>query len=45
MLLKYSDYISESVVFKLLLESEVVFSKKFTNILSAMKDSEVAKNI
>jgi hypothetical protein len=35
-ILKYGDYISEKVVYDLLLESKVVYSKKFVNLLSRM---------
>jgi hypothetical protein len=44
-LLKYNDYITEKVAYKLLLESKVVFSKKFVNLLTKMKTNKVASNL
>jgi hypothetical protein len=35
-ILKYGDYISEKVVYDLLLESKVIYSKKFINLLTRM---------
>ena len=34
---RYTDYISEKAIYDLLLESKVVYSKKFINLLSKMK--------
>jgi hypothetical protein len=44
-ILKYSDFLSEKVIYQLLLESKVVFSEKFINILNKMKDNEIAKRL
>jgi hypothetical protein len=44
MLLKYSDYISEKVVNDMLLESRVVYSNSFLNLLNKM-DNKVAKEL
>ena len=35
-ILKYGDYISEKAVYELLLESKVVYSKKFINLLNIL---------
>lgn len=44
-LLKYSDYISEKVVYDLLLESKLVYSKKFVGFLTKMKGNAIAKKL
>lgn len=44
-LLKYNDYISEKVIYTLLLESKLVYSKKFIGFLSKMKDNPIAKKL
>ena len=44
-ILKYEDYLSESKIQELLLESKVIFSKKFINILSKMKSNKIASNV
>lgn len=44
-LLKYNDYITEKVAYELLLESKVVFSKKFVNLLNKMKSNKVASEL
>lgn len=44
-ILKYNDYISEKVVYDLLLESKLVYSKKFISFLNKMKDNPVAKKL
>lgn len=44
-LLKYNDYITEKVAYEFLLESKVIFSKKFTNLLTKMKSNKVASNL
>lgn len=41
-ILKYEDYISEKAVYELLLESKVVYSKKFINLLNKMKANKLA---
>lgn len=44
-LLKYDDYISEKVIYDLLLESKLVYSKKFIGFLSKMKDNPISKKL
>jgi hypothetical protein len=44
-ILKYEDYISEKVVYELLLESKVVYSKKFINLLNKMKANKLATQL
>jgi len=44
-ILKYGDYISEKVVYELLLESKVVYSKKFINLLNKMKANKLATQL
>lgn len=44
-ILKYEDYISEKAVYKLLLESKVVYSKKFINLLNKMKANKLANQL
>ena len=44
-ILKYGDYISEKVVYDLLLESKVVYSKKFINLLTRMKSNKLASQL
>ena len=44
-LLKYNNYISEKVIYDLILESKLVYSKKFVNFLSKMKDNPIAKKL
>jgi len=44
-LLKYNDYITEKMAYELLLESKVIFSKKFTNLLTKMKSNKVASDL
>jgi hypothetical protein len=44
-ILKYLDYISESKVYEILLESKVIYSKKFINILSRMKSNKIASDV
>jgi hypothetical protein len=41
-LLKYEDYLLESIISELILESKVVYSNKFMNILKKMKTNKVA---
>ena len=43
--LRYGDYISEKVVYELLLESKVVFSKGFVEILTKMRDNIIASQL
>lgn len=44
-ILKYQDYITESKVYEFLLESKVVYSKKFINIISRMKSNKIASQV
>lgn len=44
-LLKYNEYLTEKVVYNLLLESKLVFSNKFINILSKMKSNKLASEL
>ncbi len=44
-ILKYGDYISENKVYEILLESKVIYSKKFINILSRMKSNKIASQV
>lgn len=44
-LLKYNDYLSESILFELIIESKVVYSTKFMNILKKMKTNNVAQTL
>ena len=44
-ILKYGDYISEKAVYELLLESKVVYSKKFINLLNKMKANKLATQL
>lgn len=41
-LLRYNDYITEKVAYELLLESKVVFSKKFVNLLTKMNSNKIS---
>lgn len=45
MILKYSDYINEKMVYDMILESKVVYSKRFINILQKMKTNKLAANL
>ena len=42
---RYTDYISEKAIYDLLLESKVVYSKKFINLLSKMKSNSIASQL
>jgi len=42
---KYGDYISEKAVYELLLESKVIYSKKFINLLNKMKANKLATQL
>ena len=41
-ILKYNDYLSEKVAYELILESKVIYSKKFVNLLNKMKSNKLA---
>jgi len=45
MILKYNQYLSEKVVYDLLLESKVVYSKKLVNLLTRMKSNKLASEL
>jgi len=44
-MLSYYEYINESQIYQLLLESKLIFSKKFINILHKMRDDKVANSL
>ena len=44
-MLKYGEFINEKVLYDLLLESKVVYSSKFINVLHKMKDNKLAKKL
>jgi hypothetical protein len=44
-LLKYNDFLIEGLIYNLLLESKVIYSSKFLNILNKMKDNKVSKEL
>lgn len=44
-ILKYGDYITEKAAYEMILESKVVFSKKFVNLLNRMKGNKIANSI
>jgi len=44
-IIKYGDYISEKLAYELLLESKVVYSKKFINLLNKMKSNKLATQL
>lgn len=44
-ILKYNDYISEKVICELLLESKLIYSKKFISFLSKMSSNPIAKKL
>lgn len=44
-MLKYGEFINEKVLYDLILESKVVYSSKFINILHKMKDNKLAKKL
>lgn len=42
---KYDDYITEKLIFDMLLESKVVFSDKFLNVLNGIKDDKISNEL
>ena len=44
-LVKYSEFINESKIYELLLESKVVYSKKLVNLLTKMKSNKLASEL
>ena len=41
-ILKYNDYLSEKVAYEMILESKIIYSKKFINLLNKMKSNKLA---
>jgi hypothetical protein len=44
-LLKYSDFLNESLLESLILESKLIYSHKFLNILNKIKDNKISKEL
>ncbi len=44
-LFNYSDFLNENVLIELLMESKVVFSKKFINLLNRMRTNKIATDL
>jgi len=44
-LLKYDDYLIEKEIFEMLKESKLVFSNRFINIISKIKDDKVSSSL
>jgi len=44
-LFNYSDFLTENVLIELLMESKVIFSKKFINLLNRMRTNKVASDL
>jgi hypothetical protein len=44
-LLKYNEFLKEELIHELLLESKVIYSSKFLNILNKIKDNKVSKEL
>ncbi len=44
-ILRYNDYLSEKVVYEMILESKIIYSKKFINLLSKMKSNKLASTL
>jgi hypothetical protein len=44
-LLKYNDFLTESLIYDLIIESKLIYSSKFINILNKMKDNKVSKEL
>jgi hypothetical protein len=42
---KYSEFLTESKIEELLLESKVIFSKKFLNLLNRMRSNKIASDL
>ena len=42
---KYSEFLTEGKIEELLLESKVIFSKKFLNLLNRMRTNKVASEL
>lgn len=44
-MLKYSEYINENLVYELLLESKLVLSSKFINLINKIKDNKISDQL
>jgi hypothetical protein len=44
-MIKYAEFINEKVLYDLIIESKIVYSSKFINILHKMKDNKLAKKL
>lgn len=44
-LLKYENYILESTIYDLILESEILYSNKFIKVLTSMSSNKIAKSL
>ena len=42
-ILRYSDYVLEKMAYDMILESKVIYSKKFINLLIKMKTNKLSK--
>jgi len=45
MITGYSDFITEKIIYQMLLESKVIFSDKFINVIQKMKSNKVAAEL
>ena len=45
MIKRYQEYITESKLYELLLESKLIYSKKFINLLNRMKSNKIANDL
>lgn len=45
LIFKYSDFLTESALIELIMESKVVFSKKFLNLLNRMRTNKIASEL
>ena len=43
MITQYSEFILEKAIYDIILESTLIYSKKFTNILNNMRDNKIAE--
>ena len=44
-ILRYSDYVLEKMAYDMILESKVIYSKKFINLLIKMKTNKLSKEL
>jgi hypothetical protein len=42
---KYTEFLTESVLIELIMESKVIYSKKFINLLNRMRNNKIASNL